>query len=199
DASGADRTADHHLRRARRRRATTREGSRAALKTFFMLACRESAYDPRMISSCALSFSSPIWRVSRLFVLAFAALLLAGCGQDDHASFSPLSPDAVVLVIGDSLVAGTGAKNGKDWPRRLAENTGWQVINAGVPGDTSGDALLRLPELLDVHHPQAVIIAAGGNDFLRDVPIEETRANLEEMIHRVLDVTEHVALVAIPA
>src|SRR5690606_4523657 len=54
-------------------------------------------------------------------------------------------------------------------------------------------------ELLDVHHPQAVIIAAGGNDFLRDVPIEETRANLEEMIHRVLDVTEHVALVAIPA
>jgi acyl-CoA thioesterase-1 len=136
----------------------------------------------------------------RHFLLsALLALALAGCGQEDSAHFPPLSPDAVVLVIGDSLVAGTGAARGSAWPQRLADATGWQVINAGVPGDTSSDARRRLAQLLDSHRPDAVVIAVGGNDFLRDVPLADTRANLEAMIAASREVTEHVAVVAIPA
>ena len=132
-------------------------------------------------------------------LLLLAPLLLSACGEQQRSRFDPLPADAVVLVIGDSLVAGTGASTGKDWPRHLAEATGWKVVNAGVPGNTSADARRRLPELLDIHYPQAVIIAIGGNDFLRDVSPDETRANITAMIRRARGVTEHVALVAIPA
>ena len=132
-------------------------------------------------------------------LLLLATLLLSACGEQQRSRFDPLPADAVVLVIGDSLVAGTGASTGKDWPRHLAEATGWKVVNAGVPGNTSADARRRLPELLDIHYPQAVIIAIGGNDFLRDVSPDETRDNIAAMIRHTRDVTEHVALVAIPA
>ncbi|MBA4743453.1 MAG: arylesterase [Azoarcus sp.] len=131
--------------------------------------------------------------------LTILTLIVVACGKGDVARFDPLPSDAVVLVIGDSLVAGTGARPHEAWPERLAEATGWRVINAGVPGDTSADARRRLPELLDIHAPQAVIIAVGGNDFLQNLPPDDTRANLNAMVSRARSVTQHVALVAIPA
>lgn len=131
--------------------------------------------------------------------LIVAALLMGGCGREDLPRFDPLPGDAVVLVVGDSLVAGTGAPRGRGWPEGLAARTGWSVINAGVPGNTSADALDRLPALLDRYRPQAVVIAIGGNDFLRNVTPELTRSNLEAMVRDSQMVTEHVALVAIPA
>ncbi|MCC5809084.1 MAG: arylesterase [Ectothiorhodospiraceae bacterium] len=130
--------------------------------------------------------------------LLVAALLLAGCGRDQPVMFAPLPSDAVVIVIGDSLVYGTGAPRDSAWPEVLAGRTGWSVVNAGVPGDTSAAARQRLAGLLDAHHPDAVVIAVGGNDFLRDVSLEQTRSNLEAMIRESRAVTSHVALVAIP-
>lgn len=129
-----------------------------------------------------------------------AALLLAGCGAPEGTtSFTPLPQDAVVLVVGDSLVAGTGAPRGSGWPEGLAQRTGWQVINAGVPGDTSADALRRLDELIAQHQPQGILIAIGGNDFLRNIPLPITRDNIEKMIRESRAAAEHVGLVAIPA
>ncbi len=127
-----------------------------------------------------------------------AVLLLAGCGREQPVMFAPLPSDAVVLVIGDSLVYGTGASRDSAWPEVLAGRTGWSVVNAGVPGDTSAAARQRLQGLIDDHHPDAVIIAVGGNDFLRNVPLEETRRNLEAMIREGRAATSHVAIVAIP-
>ncbi len=130
---------------------------------------------------------------------ALLALMLAACGQDDSVRFAPLSRDAVVLVIGDSLVAGTGAPAGRGWPEGLALRTGWQVVNGGVPGDTSADALRRLDGLIAEHQPQAILIAIGGNDFLRNVPQDVTRGNIERMIRDSRATTGHVGLIAIPA
>ena len=53
------------------------------------------------------------------------------------------------MVLGDSLTASYGATQGNDYPSQLAQITGWQIINGGVSGDTSAQALARLPELLD--------------------------------------------------
>ena len=130
---------------------------------------------------------------------ALLALMLAACGQDNSVSFAPLPRDAVVLVIGDSLVAGTGAPTGRSWPEGLAQRTGWQVVNGGVPGDTSADALRRLDRLIEQHRPQAILIAIGGNDFLRNVPQDVTRGNIEHMIRDSRAVTGHVGLIGIPA
>jgi acyl-CoA thioesterase I len=130
---------------------------------------------------------------------ALLAFLLTACGQDDSSRFPPLPRDAVVLVIGDSLVAGTGAPRGAGWPEGLARRTGWQVVNGGVPGDTSADALRRLDGLIAEHRPEAILIAVGGNDFLRNVPVRITRENIERMIHDSRAEAGHVGLIAIPA
>lgn len=104
-----------------------------------------------------------------------------------------------MLVVGDSLVSGTGAPRGSGWPEGLAQRTGWQVVNGGIPGDTSADALRRLEGLIAKYQPQAILIAIGGNDFLRSVPPAATRDNIEAMIRDSRAVTQHVGIVAIPA
>lgn len=133
------------------------------------------------------------------FGLLWITLVIFGCSGEEPALYANLPGDATVLVVGDSLVAGTGAPRGRAWPDELARRTGWSVINAGVPGNTSADAYRRLPDLLDVHRPDAVIIAIGGNDFLRSVPLETTRENIASMVVESRAATGHVALVAIPA
>ncbi len=129
--------------------------------------------------------------------LVAATVFLAGC-SDKAPRFAPLPAHSTVLVIGDSLVAGTGAASGEAWPEALGRLTGWQVVNAGVPGNTSADALARLDGLLQRHAPGAVIIAVGGNDFLRQVPLEATRDNLVRMVAASRAVTPHVAIMAVP-
>ncbi len=58
---------------------------------------------------------------------------------------------------------------------------GWRVVNQGVSGDTTTDGLNRVGEVLAVK-PRVVILEFGGNDGLRGLPIETTRANLDQMI-----------------
>ena len=75
--------------------------------------------------------------------------------------------------------------------------TGWKVINGGVSGDTTADALARLPELMR-QHPKLVIISIGGNDFLRKLPESTTRANIGKIIQTVQTASIPAVLVAIP-
>ncbi|KAF7599767.1 MAG: arylesterase [Candidatus Dactylopiibacterium carminicum] len=129
--------------------------------------------------------------------LIVLCLLLSACGQRQQQVELP--PGATVLVVGDSLVAGTGATRELSWPAVLARETGWQVVNAGVPGHRSEDARERLGALLAQYRPDAVIVAIGGNDFLRRVPETQTRENIAAMLDEARAVSAHVALVAIPA
>ncbi len=62
---------------------------------------------------------------------------------------SPLGTS--IVCFGDSLTYGTGASEGMDYPSRLSEMLGEPVVNAGVPGDTTGAALRRLGVFGDVH------------------------------------------------
>jgi lysophospholipase L1-like esterase len=58
------------------------------------------------------------------------------------------------------------------------------IINAGIDGDTSIEALKRLkPDVLD-RQPRLVIIEFCGNDFLRKIPFEVTMSNIKEMVER---------------
>jgi acyl-CoA hydrolase len=114
------------------------------------------------------------------FFLALLALLLAtACGEPKQAA---LPAGARVLALGDSLTAPHGVQPGEDWPTLLGQKTGWGVINGGVSGDTSAQALERLPALLDEHSPQLVLLTLGGNDMLRRLPQGQTVTNLGRMI-----------------
>jgi lysophospholipase L1-like esterase len=76
--------------------------------------------------------------------------------------------------------------------------SGWSVINAGVPGDTSAQALARLPALLQEHQPALVLVSIGGNDFLRRLPEADTRANLQRTCEQVLAAGAQALVLAVP-
>lgn len=137
---------------------------------------------------------------ARTLALGAAALLgtaLAGCGRSQGKA-QPVPAGSTVLALGDSLTYGTGASAEASYPTVLAELTGWNVVNAGVPGDTSAQALARLPALLAEHRPKLVIVSIGGNDFLRKLPESDTRANVHAACKLALDSGAQVLLVAVP-
>ena len=92
----------------------------------------------------------------------------------------------MIVAFGDSLSAGYGAEPGYSFPDFLQKDLdraglAWRVVNEGVSGDTTSDGLNRLSEVLAAK-PRIVIVEFGGNDGLRGLPIETTRANLEQII-----------------
>lgn len=136
-------------------------------------------------------------RLGAVALAASAATLLAGC-ERDKTTAQLVPPGSTVLALGDSLTYGTGAVRESAYPARLAELTGWQVVNAGVPGDSSAQALARLPALLAEHQPRLVIVSIGGNDFLRRLPESDTRAHVHAICRQSLDAGAQVLLVAVP-
>lgn len=137
---------------------------------------------------------------ARTLALGAAALLgtaLAGCGRSQGKA-QPVPAGSTVLALGDSLTFGTGASAETSYPTVLAGLTGWNVVNAGVPGDTSAQALARLPALLAEHRPKLVIVSIGGNDFLRKLPESDTRANVHAACKLALESGAQVLLVAVP-
>lgn len=66
--------------------------------------------------------------------------------------------------------------------RLKTQDYGYRVANASVSGETTTGGLARLPRALSVHRPAIVILELGGNDGLRGLPLETSRANLERMI-----------------
>ncbi|WP_298281937.1 arylesterase [Novosphingobium sp.] len=134
--------------------------------------------------------------------LLLATLLLTACSTENApdpkssgnaeaiASPAPVPADApVILAFGDSLYAGYNLQPGEGYPPRLeaalnASGTPARVINAGVSGDTTAAALQRLKFTLDNQpvKPTLALVGLGGNDMLRGLPPEETRANLDAIL-----------------
>ncbi len=91
-----------------------------------------------------------------------------------------------IVAFGDSLSAGFGADPGKSFPDFLQKDLDgaglrYRVINAGVSGDTTTDGVERLNDVVELR-PAVVILELGGNDGLRGLPVDNTRANLERMV-----------------
>jgi acyl-CoA hydrolase len=133
--------------------------------------------------------------------LAWAGALmlgtLAGCGK--RKPIGQLVPaGASVLALGDSLTFGTGATPETSYPSVLAALSGWQIVNAGVPGDTSAQALERLPALLQEHRPALVLVSIGGNDLLRRLPEVDARANLQRICELAQAAGAQVLVLAVP-
>ena len=131
-----------------------------------------------------------------LFRAAFVALLLASCGKGPQVA--PLSNNDVVLAFGDSLTFGTGALPSESYPAQLQSLIGRKVVNAGVPGEISGDGLQRLPDVLEEVQPKLMILCHGGNDLLRRQSEATAAANVRAMIRLAKDRGIGVILIATP-
>lgn len=131
-----------------------------------------------------------------LFVIFLLAMLITACGNGQQ--YSAIPAKSTVVILGDSLTYGTGAGENQDYVSMLASNTGWIVVNAGVPGNTSSDGLERLPELLDAHKIDLLIVELGGNDFLKRLPEAKTISNLKAILAQVKARKIQAVLLAIP-
>ncbi|MFO7990377.1 MAG: GDSL-type esterase/lipase family protein [Thermodesulfobacteriota bacterium] len=87
-----------------------------------------------------------------------------------------------IVCFGDSLTYGTGAAKGMDYPSQLSKLIGVEVINAGVPGDTTAKALNRINEIINMN-PRIVLITLGGNDLKNKMNKETVFKNFEQIIH----------------
>ena len=133
--------------------------------------------------------------ICRCFVL-ITFLLLSACSRSPR--LAPLPNDGVVLAFGDSLTFGIGARPEESYPAVLGQLIGRKVLNAGLPGETTAGGRARLPEILDRHRPDLMILCLGGNDFLRQLDIKETEVNLREMVRMARERKIGVLLVAVP-
>ena len=91
-----------------------------------------------------------------------------------------------VVILGDSIAAGYGVEAAESFPdllqKRIVEkNLPWEIVNAGVSGDTTAGGVRRMPWLLK-RRVDVLVIELGGNDGLRGLAPEQTRANLEKII-----------------
>ena len=126
-------------------------------------------------------------------VLAAALLLMGGAAlfffrsapAPDLSSYPNMPPrGARLAAFGDSLIEGVGSTRGGGFVSLLEERLNVPILNAGRAGDTTRDALRRLPALLK-EEPDIVLVLLGGNDALRRVPPEETFENLRTIITRL--------------
>lgn len=93
-----------------------------------------------------------------------------------------------IVALGDSLTAGLGLDAASAYPallqtRLTADGFDYEMVNAGVSGDTSAGGLSRLDWALD-GDVRVLIVALGGNDALRALPPEELQRNLATIIEK---------------
>ena len=106
------------------------------------------------------------------------------------AAAQPAPADASVpkiVVLGDSLTAGLGLSPSQAYPALLqqkleAAGYPWEVVNAGVSGDTSAAGLERVDWALDQGQVRILVLELGANDGLRGLPPAEMKKNLAAII-----------------
>jgi acyl-CoA thioesterase-1 len=128
------------------------------------------------------------------------AMCAAGCGQPAATTRDTAPPTSSatastaaasrprIVFLGDSLTAGYGLDLSQSVPsliqaRLTGEGYNYEVVNAGVSGDTSAGGLSRLDWSLD-GDVRILVLELGANDGLRGLPVDALKKNLETIIAR---------------
>lgn len=132
-----------------------------------------------------------------LVFLCFCVLVSASCVKREIKNID--SKGTNIICFGDSLTFGYGANPGEDYPSILAKSINIPVVNAGIDGDITPEALKRIKSDVLDKEPFLVIIEFCGNDFLRKIPQETTLNNIKQMIGQIQAKGAMVAIVDISA
>lgn len=129
----------------------------------------------------------------RLFCCALLTVVLTLSCSDSHTRIANLDSEGTGIVcFGDSITSGYGVQRDQAFPALISERLDVPVINAGIDGDTTRNALARLERDVIAHDPRIVIVEFGGNDFRKKVSTQETFANLDTLVEGI---TAHGAMV----
>jgi len=109
----------------------------------------------------------------------------------DTPSVTPAKPEdsdgrPVIVCFGDSLTAGYGTEPSQSYPDYLqadldAAGYKYRIVNAGISGNTTKDGVERVNSIVAMK-PAIVVVEFGGNDGLRGLRIEDSRANLDKIV-----------------
>jgi acyl-CoA thioesterase-1 len=125
-------------------------------------------------------------------VIAILLAFIVACNNKPRESTQPSTPVTSIeqrqkiVAFGDSLTAGLGLTASETYPaqlQKLLDESGYkyEVVNAGVSGDTTSGGIRRMDWVLD-EHVKFVVLELGANDVLRGQPIQLVKENLSKMI-----------------
>jgi acyl-CoA thioesterase-1 len=122
-----------------------------------------------------------------------------GAARDATAASAPSAPALTVLFVGTSLTAGYGVGEDHAFPALIQakiDSAGlpFQVVNAGVSGETSAGGLRRIDWMLQ-RPVDVLIVELGANDGLRGQPVDAMRENISGLIERARTRYPDIALV----
>ncbi len=122
--------------------------------------------------------------------LPLLGLLLAGAlrAQNNSAPAAAPAEKKTIVFLGDSLSAGTGVQPQQAFPALVGDKVRerglpFEVVNAGVGGDTTAGGLRRLDWLLQ-RKVDVLVLELGGNDGLRGLPVSNIKKNLQAMVDK---------------
>ena len=134
-----------------------------------------------------------IAKLKRL-VLAVTVCLIA-------ATLRAAGPEKTLVCFGDSITAGYGLDAAQSYPAALGlllakRGYSYRVVNQGVSGNTTKDAVARVNSIVALH-PEVVVVEFGGNDGLRGLPLDTTRKNLDSVLATLQAAKIRILLVGI--
>ncbi|HEX8678474.1 MAG TPA: GDSL-type esterase/lipase family protein, partial [Chthoniobacterales bacterium] len=137
----------------------------------------------------------------RFFTLSscLGLMLSFACVQSAEAARREAPRMGTILFLGDSLTDGYGLSRSQAYPALIAQklrdaSLNYEIINAGVSGDTTGGGLRRINSYLN-RKIDVFVLELGINDAFRGVPLEQMRSNLQAIIDRVKAKNPNVAIV----
>jgi acyl-CoA thioesterase-1 len=135
----------------------------------------------------------------KLYCTVILLSILSACGNGESKKTESESTDSLkvknltskknILIFGDSLTAGLGVEPEEAFPAIIGNKVDslklpYQVINAGLSGETSAAGKARIDWLLK-EKVDVFVLELGANDGLRGIPVSETRKNLQSIIDQV--------------
>jgi acyl-CoA thioesterase-1 len=127
----------------------------------------------------------------RSWIVVCALVSILSCREEEQSTPPVPGPDrtsqSAIVAFGDSLTAGYGIGLDEAYPARLQEildreGYSFEVVNAGVSGDTTASGVRRLDWVLEGREVSVLILALGANDGLRGLPPAEMKKNLASII-----------------
>jgi lysophospholipase L1-like esterase len=137
--------------------------------------------------------------MNKSLIVVLSILVVAVAGWQlipERKSSNIVIKNGPIVALGASLVVGVGAPADEGFVDLLSDRIGEPILNAGISGQTSAEALARLDDVLALE-PRLTIVQLGGNDALQNVPRAETMQNIEEIITRLQDSGSAIVLLGV--
>lgn len=139
-------------------------------------------------------------RAAAILCFISAAVIFSACGvsvaeQQANKRTEKKPPVQIasdkpkIVAFGDSLTAGFGLAEKESYPyllqeRLKADGYDYEVVNAGVSGETSLGGLERIDWVLEQENVRILILELGANDLLRGLPVAKMKNNLDRIIKK---------------